>query len=62
MLTGHVDRVPVTGMFTAAIPAGATVTLRNKSAIEDFLAGTGIDHHAASHASILLQRICLYQL
>lgn len=51
------ERAEVTGMFMAAIAAGSTVTLRNKSSTEDYLAGTGIDNQAVNHASILLQRI-----
>ena len=37
------ERAALTGMFIAAIPAGATVALRNMSANEDHLAGTGVD-------------------
>lgn len=51
------ERLELTGMFITSIAAGSTVTLRNKSATVDHLAGTGIDHQAVSHASILLQRI-----
>ncbi len=51
------ERAGITGMFITAISAGSTVTLRNKSSTEDFLAGTGIDHQAVNHAVILLQRI-----
>lgn len=51
------ERAEITGMFITAISAGSTVTLRNKSSTEDFLAGTGIDHQAVNHAVILLQRI-----
>ncbi len=50
-------RTELTGMFITSIPAGATVTLRNKSSTIDYLAGTGIDNQADNHASILLQRI-----
>ena len=51
------ERLEVSGMFITSIPAGATVTLRNKSSTADYLAGTGIDNQAVNHASILLQRI-----
>lgn len=51
------ERVALTGMFITSIAAGATVTLRNKSATKDYLAGTGVDNQAVNHASILLQRI-----
>ena len=51
------DRIEITGMFITAIPAGATVVLRNKSSTEDYLAGTGIDNQAVNQASILIQRI-----
>lgn len=51
------ERIELTGMFIAPITAGSTVTLRNKSSTEDYLAGTGIDNQAVNHASILLQRI-----
>lgn len=51
------DRIELTGMFIAPIPAGAVVVLRNKSSTEDYLAGTGVDNQAVNHASILLQRI-----
>lgn len=51
------ERVPLSGMFIAPIEAGSSVTLRNKSSTEDYLAGTGVDNQAVNHASILLQRI-----
>lgn len=51
------ERVALTGMFITSIVAGSSVSLRNKSSTEDFLAGTGIDNQAVNHASILLQRI-----
>lgn len=51
------ERAALTGMFIASIPAGATVTLRNKSATANFLAGTGVDNQAINRSSILLQRI-----
>ncbi len=50
-------RAEINGMFITPIAAGSTVTLRNKSATEDYLAGTGIDNQAVNHASIILQRI-----
>ena len=53
----NTQRTELTGMFITHIPAGATVTLRNKSSSTDYLAGTGIDNQAVNHASILLQRI-----
>lgn len=51
------QRTGLTGMFITSIPAGSTVTLRNRSSTVDHLAGTGIDNQAVNHASILLQRI-----
>jgi len=51
------QRTELTGMFITPIAAGSTVVLRNKSSTADYLAGTGIDHQAVNHASILLQRI-----
>ncbi|MCI9176518.1 MAG: hypothetical protein HFH49_16635 [Lachnospiraceae bacterium] len=51
------DRPAISGMFLTSIAAGSTVVLRNKSSTEDYLAGTGIDHQAVNHASILLQKI-----
>lgn len=51
------ERTEITGMFFTPIAAGSTVTLRNKSSSEDYLAGTGIDNQAVNHASILLQKI-----
>lgn len=51
------ERMELTGMFIASIPAGSTVVLRNKSSNPDYLAGTGVDNQAVNHASILLQRI-----
>ena len=60
MYSDHVnntDRTELVGMFVASIPAGVVVTLRNKSLDEDHLAGTGVDHQAVNHTSILLQRI-----
>lgn len=51
------DRAAINGMFLTPIAAGSTVALRNKSSTEDYLAGTGIDHQAVNHASILLQKI-----
>lgn len=51
------ERAEITGMFITPIAAGATVTLRNKSSTEDYLAGTGIDNQSVNHASIILQRI-----
>ena len=53
----NTERAELTGMFITSIAAGSTVTLRNKSSSEDYLAGTGIDNQAVNHASILLQRI-----
>ncbi len=53
----NAERTQLTGMFFTKISAGSTVTLRNKSSTEDFLAGTGIDNQAVNHATILLQRI-----
>lgn len=50
-------RTELTGMFITRIEAGSTVTLRNKSSTEDYLAGTGVDNQAVNHACILLQRI-----
>lgn len=52
-----IDRITITGMFITSITSGSTVTLRNKSSTEDYLAGTGIDNQSVNHASILLQRI-----
>ncbi len=54
---GNTERAELTGMFITSILAGSTVSLRNKSSSEDYLAGTGIDNQAVNHASILLQRI-----
>ncbi|WP_052446924.1 collagen-like protein [Candidatus Soleaferrea massiliensis] len=51
------QRAELSGSFITAIPAGATVALRNKSAYVDHLAGTGVDNQAVNRASILLQRI-----
>ena len=51
------ERTEITGMSFTPIAAGSTVTLRNKSSSEDYLAGTGIDNQAVNHASILLQKI-----
>lgn len=58
-LNGDADpqRTGLTGMFITSIPAGSTVSLRNRSSTTDHLAGTGIDNQAVNHASILLQRI-----
>lgn len=53
----NTERAELTGMFIASIAAGSTVSLRNKSSSEDYLAGTGVDNQAVNHASILLQRI-----
>ncbi len=53
----NAERAELTGMFITSIAAGSAVTLRNKSATEDYLAGTGIDNQAVNHACILLQRI-----
>ncbi len=53
----NTERMELTGMFITSIPAGSTVTLRNKSSTKDYLAGTGIDNQAVNHAAILLQRI-----
>lgn len=53
------ERLELTGMFITPIASGSTVTLRNKSATIDYLAGTGIDNQAVNHASILLQRIAV---
>ena len=53
----NAERTQLTGMFFTRISAGSTVTLRNKSSTEDFLAGTGIDNQTVNHATILLQRI-----
>lgn len=53
----NAERAEITGMFITSIAAGSIVTLRNKSSTEDYLAGTGIDHQAVNHASILLQQI-----
>lgn len=53
------ERLELTGMFITQIAAGSIVTLRNKSATVDYLAGTGIDNQAVNHASILLQRIAV---
>ncbi len=53
----NTERAELTGMFITSIAAGSTVSLRNKSSSEDYLAGTGIDNQAVNHASILLQRI-----
>ncbi|EPY6472744.1 hypothetical protein ACWO4B_003444 [Clostridium sporogenes] len=50
-------RAEVTGMFVASIPTGATVALKNKSATEDILAGTGVDNQAINRSAIILQRI-----
>lgn len=55
--TERTERTEITGMFFTPIAAGSTVTLRNKSSSEDYLAGTGIDNQAVNHASILLQKI-----
>ncbi|WP_459566391.1 collagen-like protein [Clostridium sporogenes] len=51
------ERAELTGMFLASIPAGATVTLKNKSTTEDTLAGTGVDNQAINRSAIILQRI-----
>lgn len=51
------ERRQLAGMFIASIPAGAVVTLRNKSATEDILQGSGVDNQAVNRASILLQKI-----
>lgn len=51
------ERRPLTGMFIAALPAGAVLTLRNKSATADILQGSGVDNQAVNRASILIQRI-----
>lgn len=51
------ERIELTGMFITSIASGSSVVLRNKSATEDYLAGTGVDNQAVNHASILLQRI-----
>ncbi len=51
------ERAELTGMFITSIAAGSSITLRNKSSTEDYLAGTGVDNQAVNHASILLQRI-----
>lgn len=53
----NAERTELTGMFITSIAAGSTVSLRNKSATEDYLAGTGIDNQAVNHACIMLQRI-----
>lgn len=53
----NTERMELTGMFITSIAAGSTVTLRNKSATEDYLAGTGVDNQAVNHASIIIQRI-----
>lgn len=53
----NTERVALTGMFITSIPAGATVTLRNKSSTVNFLAGTGVDNQTTDRSSILLQRI-----
>lgn len=51
------ERRELTGTFIALIPAGAVVTLRNKSATGDILQGTGVDNQAVNRAAILLQKI-----
>ncbi|MCW6076733.1 hypothetical protein LAV44_15635 [Clostridium sporogenes] len=51
------ERSELFGTFIASIPAGATVTLKNKSTTEDILAGTGIDNQAINRSAIILQRI-----
>lgn len=53
----NTERAELTGMFIASVAAGSTVSLRNKSSSDDYLAGTGVDNQAVNHASILLQRI-----
>ncbi|WP_125154249.1 collagen-like protein [Clostridium rectalis] len=50
-------RAELNGMFIASIPDGATITLKNKSATVNLLAGTGIDNQAVNRSSIILQRI-----
>lgn len=39
-----IERLQLFGTFIASIPAGATITLKDKSATEDILAGTGVDN------------------
>lgn len=51
------ERVLLSGFFIASIPAGATVSLRNKSSTADSLAGTGVDNQATNRSSILIQKI-----
>ena len=51
------ERVVLSGFFIASIPAGATVSLRNKSSTADNLAGTGVDNQATNRSSILIQKI-----
>lgn len=51
------ERVLLSGFFIASIPAGATVSLRNKSSTVDSLAGTGVDNQATNRSSILIQKI-----
>ncbi|WP_460284184.1 hypothetical protein [Clostridium botulinum] len=45
------------GTFIASIPAGATVTLKNKSATGDILAGTSVDNQVINRSAIILQKI-----
>ncbi|ACA43965.1 hypothetical protein CLD_0691 [Clostridium botulinum B1 str. Okra] len=39
-----IERFELFGTFIASIPAGATITPKNKSATEDILAGTGVNN------------------
>ncbi|MFV3031419.1 hypothetical protein [Clostridium botulinum] len=45
------------GTFIASISAGAIVTLKDKSATGDILAGTGVNNQAMNRSAIILQRI-----
>ncbi|NFA53956.1 hypothetical protein FDE92_14445 [Clostridium botulinum] len=52
-----IERCELFGTFIASIPAGATITLKNKSATEYILVGTGIDNQAINRSAIILQKI-----
>ncbi len=53
----YTERSELFGTFIASIPAGATVTLKNKSATGDILAGTGVDNQVINRSAIILQKI-----
>ncbi|EQB9784204.1 hypothetical protein ACYZ70_001072 [Clostridium botulinum] len=52
-----IEKCELFGTFIASIPAGATITLKNKSATEDILVGTGVDNQAINRSAIILQKI-----